>query len=832
MSSLKSLYGNGKPSQNSAIWLWLFAFMLFLAIPSQAQRMDQENVTVSGSVFEKGSEVPLEFATVILKLADSERVFGGIANAKGLFKVEVPPGSYAIRVEFFSFQTIDIDSVRVESDLALPPFFLEEDTETLDEVEIVAERSSMEVRLDRKIFNVGADLTVKGATASDVLDNVPSVTVDADGVVSLRGNENVRILINGKPSGLIGINDTEALRQFPADAIEKVEVITSPSARYDAEGTAGILNIILRKEKAGGFNGIATLNLGYPEEYGLSTSLNYRLKTINFFTNLGYSNRDSPGNASTQTQYFSDDAAYAFTDENRIYTRERENWNLNFGLEYNLSDKTSFTLSVLFRDSDQNQISENVTDGYTDDRELVNTMLRVQDEDEKDRVNQYSFNFFHRFNDKGHELNFDAQLQDNSETESSFITNEETFPQEISMPSEIVISDETQKRVLLQSDYVLPFKNNQQIELGFRYTGVDQETDFKFFNEDPDGEFVVNDSLTNVFFYDEKITAVYGQYGNKFGTSLSVLLGLRMEASDIDVRAVGKEIDSINDKYYINYFPTANLVYEFNENENVSLGYNSRIRRPRSRFINPFPSQSSRTNIFQGNPDLDPTISNGLDAGYYKRWQKISLSTSVYYSHATDVFQFISEDTGRQTEDGIPIIRRTPINIGTEDRYGWEFSVTYTPIKNWRFQTNFNFYNASRDGNYEGQDLSFVNASWFGRFSSKIVLPADIDWQTTLFVRGPREDAQNKREAMAMVNLAFSKDILKGNGTLGFNVNDLFNSRKRIQETTGETFIQQSEFQWRERQWRFSFAYRFNQKKKRQRSRDSFGGDDEGDFGS
>ena len=158
--------------------------------------------------------------------------------------------------------------------------------------------------------------------------------------------------------------------------------------------------------------------------------------------------------------------------------------------------------------------------------------------------------------------------------------------------------------------------------------------------------------------------------------------------------------------------------------------------------------------------------------------------------------------------------------------------MTYTPIRNWRFQTNFNFYNSQREGMYKDQDLSFENSSWFGRFSSKIILPADIDWQTTLFVRGPREDAQTKREIMATMNLAFSKDILKGNGTIAFNVDDLFNSRKRIQETTGSTFLQNSEFQWRERQWRLSFVYRFNQKKQRQRSRDSFGGDDDGDFGS
>ncbi len=810
----------------------LLGLLLLLTDTTAAQRRSAEEVRVRGSVFEKGSNVPLEFATIIFQAPGSEQVFGGIADEKGRFEVELPRGSYQMRVEFFSFKTVTRDELVLSGDLELPPIYLEEDSQQLEEVEIIAEKSSMEVRLDRKVFNVGADLTVRGATASDVLDNVPAVTVDADGVVSLRGNENVRILINGKPSGLIGINDTEALRQFPADAIEKVEVITSPSARYDAEGTAGILNIILRKEKAGGFNGIATLNLGIPREQGFSTSLNYRVNKVNFFTNLGYSDRNSPGNASNQTWYFSEDATYAFTDEDRDYERDRISWNFNFGIEYYLSDNTSLTASVLFRDSDQDQVSKNVTDGYSGQGVLENTMLRTENEAEKDQVNEYNLNFFHRFNDQGHELNFDAQYQDNSEVLNSLISNEETFPDQKDMPSERIESDESQKRVLLQSDYKLPFRKDQQLELGFRYTGNDQNTDYKFYNEVADGIYVINDSLTNDFYYDEKITAVYGQYGNKFGDALSMLLGLRVEASDIDVRAVGKELDSINDKYYVNYFPTVNLVYEFSEDQNVSIGYNSRIRRPRSRFINPFPSQSSRTNIFQGNPDLDPSISNGIDLGYYRRWQKFSLNTSFYYSHATDVFQFISEDTGQQTEDGIPIIRRTPINIGSDDRFGWEFSVTYTPIKSWRFQTNFNFYNSSREGEYEGQDLSFVNTSWFARFSSKVVLPAKIDWQTTLFYRGPSEDAQSKRKGMAMVNLAFSKDILKGNGTLSFNVNDLFNSRKRISETTGATFFQESEFQWRERQWRLSFAYRFNQNKKRERSRDSFNGGDDDEFGS
>ena len=261
------------------------------------------------------------------------------------------------------------------------------------------------------------------------------------------------------------------------------------------------------------------------------------------------------------------------------------------------------------------------------------------------------------------------------------------------------------------------------------------------------------------------------------------------------------------------------------------MGYNSRIRRPRSRFINPFPSQSSRTNIFQGNPDLDPSISHGVDLGYYKRWQKVTFNTSVYYTHATDVFQFISEDTGETTDDGIPIIRRTPINLSTDDRYGFEFSANYTPKKNWRFNASFNFYNSTLDGEYEGVDFGSSFTSWFARGTSKLTLPAKIDWQTTMMFRGPRQNAQSKSEGMFMANMAFSKDILKGNGTLVFNVDDLFNTRKRISETTTDTFTENSEFQWRQRQFRLSFTYRFNQKKQRQRQRGGMGGDDGEEFG-
>ncbi len=812
------------------LYLILFILSHNIAISQQNreyQKRDKTNYEVTGIIIEKNSNQALEFATIIFRPLKGKRIFGGLSDKNGKIKIDIPKGMYTVNVEFLSFKTITLQNIKIDQNKNLGTIILEEDEQALDEIEIVAEKSTMEIRLDKKIYNVGKDMTVKGGTASDVLDNIPSVTVDTDGVVSLRGNENVRILINGKPSGLVGINDAEALRQFPADAIKKVEVITSPSARYEAEGTAGILNIILRQGKALGFNGTATINTGIPTYYGFSSNLNYRLNKINFFTNIGYSNRETLGNANYFNEYFSSNARNPFTEENRVFDRTRKDLNSDFGIEYFITKKTSITGSTLYRNSDRENDVKNITDAFDDNLNLDNINLRIEDGVRNGSVLQYALNFQQNYKNDDHKLTFDFQYQDNNNDEFSLITNEETFPDKIIKPSEKINSENSQQRLLLKGDYVLPIGEKKQFEAGFRSDINDLTTDYRFYNEDANGDFILNENVSNIFVYDEKINALYSQYGNKFG-KLSALFGLRMEATNIDVKIIGEDLDF--NKNYVDFFPTLNLSYEFSENENITLGYNRRIRRPRSRFVNPFPSVSSKTNIFQGNPDLDPSISNGLDLGYYKRWKKITFNTSIYYTYTIDVFQFISEDTGELTEEGLPIIRRTPINLSTNDRYGFEFSLNYTPFKKWRFNTSFNFYNSTIEGFYDGVDYGVVNTSWFTRFSSKIVLPAKIDWQTTLMYRGPSENSQSEIDGIFYTNLAFSKDILKGNGTVSFNIDDLFNSRKRTMETFTDTFNQISEFQWRERQFRLSFAYRFNQKKKRERQRNFDNGSGEENF--
>jgi outer membrane receptor protein involved in Fe transport len=285
-------------------------------------------------------------------------------------------------------------------------------------------------------------------------------------------------------------------------------------------------------------------------------------------------------------------------------------------------------------------------------------------------------------------------------------------------------------------------------------------------------------------------------------------------------------------KNFTGLFPTINLSYELSNSENITLGYSRRLQRPRSFYLNPFPSRTSITNIFQGNPDLDPSYSGLYDLGYLKRFGKFTLSSSIYYQNEKNDSNWVSGETGETVIiDGteLPVIQRTPVNLATNDRYGFEFNLNYSPTKIWRINTDFNFYKSITKGDYNGISFDAENVSWNIRLSNKYTLPGEIDWQTNIDYRGPREDAQNKRSAVFSANLAFSKDLFKEKASVAFNISDILNSRKYKGEIETETFFSNREFQYRGGQiFNLSFTYRFNQKKKPQR--DGRGGGENFDF--
>ncbi|MGY3794568.1 TonB-dependent receptor domain-containing protein [Aquimarina sp. 433] len=799
--------------------------LVFITLASFGQ---QKTIKVTGRVIDKETNDPLEYATIsFINPKENKIVTGGITETNGNFNIEVPASIYNISIEYISFKTVTLTKRKLFTNTNLGTISLGLDTESLDDVVVIAEKTTVEIKLDKKIYNVGKDLTVSGGTVSDVLDNVPSVSVDVEGNVALRGNDNVRILINGKPSGLVGLNSTDALRQLPAESIERVEVITSPSARYDAEGTAGILNIILRRSKLQGLNGAITVNTGFPLQAGVSGNINYRTGDLNFFTTSGYNYREVPGNSLSETRFFNIDRDMnidepdTFLNEERDFDRIRKGINTNVGIEWYINDSSSLTTSFLYRSSDNESNTTNLITEPDENGNILSSNLRFDPEVEDDETKQYSINYNKDFNDSGHKLTFDFQIENSEEIEDSRITQENIST------VELVNTLEKQDRILIQSDYVLPIGEKTQFELGYRGNFNELDTDF-LVEFDDNGNISTDTDLSNNLLFKEQVNAAYTQLGSKTG-KLSYLLGLRVESTRITIDQ--KTSNDLNKKIYTDIFPTINLGYKLTDKQSLTLGYNRRIRRPRSRFINPFPSRSSATNIFQGNSDLNPSYSNVFDLGYLNRLGKLTLNSSIYYNRSTQIFTFIAEDTGDTAIIGdgteVSVIRRRPINLSSSDRYGFEFTLTYSPNRKWRINGNFNAFQNSIRGDFDGQNFDADNFSWFARLNNKITLPAKIDWQTTAFYAGPNENAQTKSEGLLSVNLAFSKDLFKEKASLTFNVSDLFNSRKRRSVSTTETFVTDSEFQWRERSFTLSFTYRFNQKKKRQRSRNNFGGGDE-----
>ena len=807
--------------------------LLFFVLTSTSLLYSQNSeVIVTGTVTDSETNIPLEYATISVFNVNSEDAINGvITDSNGEFSIELSKGNYDFKVEFISFKIKYYRNITVNNPLSLGTIELSIDENILDEIEVIGEKTEIEIKLDKTVYNIGKDLTLKGSSVSDVLDNLPSIEVDIEGNVSLRGNESVRILINGKPSGLVGISSNEALKQFPSESVEKVEVITSPSARYNAEGTAGIINIILRRSKLTGFNGSLSLNSGYPERYGVSANLNYRTKKLNFFNNIGYNTRTSEGSFINETEYYTDQAINNFLNENGVRGSERNSNYLNTGIEYFISDKTSVVGSYVFRKSD----------GFTNNTNNVNQNFnsiskfseRLEKESEIDDTNEFSINLTHDFNKEGHVLTMDYQKEKSSENENGFISNSQLKPILTKYLSEKVNTDEIQESELFKIDYVLPIKKDGQFELGFRRSNQHQDIDYLAKNEDLNGNFINDLNLSNTLLYNEKVNAFYTQYGNK-KNKFSYLLGLRYEESKTTVKQLANNTNNV--KNYNDFFPTLNLSYQIKEDETITFGYNRRIRRARSYFINPFPSKSSATNIFQGNPNIDPTYSNGIDLGYLKRYEKLTLNGSIYYRKETGVFTFISENTGDfvlVNEILVPVLRRTPINLASNKQIGLELNANFNQSKNWRLNGSLNFYESETLGEYMGIVYDSKNLTWSGRLSNNLKLFSSVDWQTSFRYRAPQKTAVSERKASIYSNTAFSKDLLKDKVTLTFKVNDIFETGKWRIESFNENYRSYSESNWRGgRTLELNLIYRFNQKKKETRNSGDYNDYSEGGFGT
>ena len=812
--------------------LFLTLICISYSLSGQRNAGNIPKIKFTGQITDQETQQPLEYATISLRNPNNlDRLQGGITGSDGKFSIEIFPGVYDVIIEYIGFEQYTIKGLVIKSSMDLGKIGLEISSTALEGVEVMAEKTEVEIRLDKRIYNVGKDLTVRGGSVADVLDNVPSVTVDLEGNVALRGNDNVRILINGKPSGLVGISGPQGLQQLPAESIEKVEVVTSPSARYGAEGTAGILNIILKKQELLGFNGNFVANGGQtyakviPSNYGGSANINLRKNKFNIFSTNSYNKSLSIGKVFNENEYFNGDDPSTYLEETRKPERENFSFFSSLGVEYYLKEKTSLILSGFIRDRSGDDYTKNILKSFDNNRIVIDQSELIERETDKDDARQISLNFDSEIDEEGQKLTAVFQYEENKEDEKATIDNS------LRERDEKVNQFENEKRILLQADYVLPIDKDTQFEFGYRGNFSNQETDYQVF-QIKNGNFAINNDLSNVLVYKEHVNALYTQFGKKLD-AFSFLFGLRMEDSKIVVDQ--RTINDYNQKNYTKFFPTVNLSYEFSDTESIILGYSRRISRPRGRYLNPFPSRASIANFFQGNADLDPSYSNTIDLGYLKRWDKLTFNSSLYYQKSTDVFTFIAEDRGEtvlisDNTNGtdfdpveVPVIVRNPINIAQNNRTGFEFTFSYNPSRKSRVFINFNLFNSETIGMHEGIDLSRTNLSWFSRINGKFTIFKDVDWQMQVFYRGPRETAQSKSQGMIFCSTALNKDILKKKGTISFRISDLFNSAMFRSETYTPTFNNDVLYRRSLPSFNLSLTYRINQKNKSQRGSQSRG---------
>ncbi len=790
---------------------------LFACATTAVFSQEKSQYTVTGNVVEKATNIPLEYASITIEsTTNTTNITGDVTDIKGNFSIPVTPDTYKIKVEYLGYKTFTFEPKQITGDLNLGTITIEGDDEVLSAVVIETKRAAVELKLDKRIYNVGDNAIVKGGTASDVLDNIPSVEVDSEGNVSLRGNESVRVLIDGKPSGMAS-NIADALKMIPSESLDRVEVITNPSARYEAEGGAGIINIILKKGSNSGVNGSITANIGDPLSYGSNATLNYRKKNYNFYTNLGYSKNKTFGNSTNESQYFDENGnTTSFVDEYSKSTRNRESFNGNFGFDWNLTDKLTWTQGFTYRKGSGDNPRDLNYSNYDADKNLIYRNIRHTEEKDNSQTVEYTTDFTYKFNDKGHQLYVSGSINKNNDNEDANIATINQVNELLAQ--DVTFAKEDELRRIARVDYVLPFNENSQFEAGYLGNFNEIETKFNINTLNSGGVLEPNDLFKNNLEYIEKVHALYTQYGNKIN-KFGYMLGLRWEATEIDVNQL--ITNDYNNKKYNNFFPSAFLNYEVSNNENLTLSYSRRVRRPRGRMLNPISNYSSSINFFKGNPDLDPAFTNALDFGYMKKWGQLTLNTSIYYNHTTDATQFVRRVDG-VNEEGIPVTITGPVNLATEYRYGFELNANYNPFRWWRINANANLFQVSTRGdysyvNYEGNTVyqNFDNDAftWNGRINSRVTLPTKIDWQTNFMYSGAQKTAQGKVLGVASVNMALSKEVLKDKGTIALNVQDVFNSRKRMYETSIAQINSYAEMQWRERTINLSFTYRFNQTK-------------------
>lgn len=774
--------------------LLLLAFVCSLGIANA--NAQQKGFTLKGSVVDAQSGSPVPYATVMVVSDDTAgRMVTGTTTAEdGRFLIEIDSLNVVMEISFIGYEKKAIREFPKQGpNVDLGVIALAQSSQSLNEVEITAERSMVEFQLDKRVFNVGKDISSTGMGAMEVLNNVPSVNVDIEGQVSLRGNTGVQILINGKPS-VLSDDGSNALGTITADMIERVEVITNPSAKYEAGGTSGIINIVLKKEEKKGFNGSVSVNTGIPGNHSVGVSLNRRTEKFNFFTQFGGGYRSLPRykedlnlNRLTGEEVRSDGVEY----------RNENFYNITLGTDYHINKWNVLTLSGNFALELEDQPSETTFGFYDGNAGLVSQWMREETTSAVNPKWQYDLQYEKQFkSNEDHVLQFS--------TLGSFFGKEQSseFLNTPLLGSEVDANQQTetnfyQADYTFKLDYTNPISKKITIETGGQYDINDVGNDYAVYNL-KNGSWVPDAGLTNNFEYDQKVLGVYGT-GAYERKKWGVKLGARVENTDL--RTLLTNTNEANNQNYTNFFPSAHTSYKFTKLFSMQAGYSRRIFRPRLWDLNPFFNIRNNYNIRRGNPNLQPEFGDSYELTGIFIFKKLSLNASVYHLYTTSLIERVSVVEGN-------VNITTPMNIGTNRKTGLEINGKYTPTKWMTLNGDVNYGFFQRKGQFENQDFGFQDDQWSSKLTAKFQLPAKFDLELTGNYQSGFQTVQGSVSGFAHADAGIRKKLWDGKAILSLSVRDMFASRIRESVMDREDYYLYS-FSQRGRFFTMGFSYSF-----------------------
>ena len=734
----------------------------------------QSPVEITGTIMDSQSNQPIEFATVVVKSNQSgEIITGANSDLGGIFLIRSDSSNVFVEVSFVGYNTRVIENLNFEQGKAdLGSIMMAVDDQLLEEIMVVGEKSKMEFELDKRVFNVGKDISSTGMSALELLNNVPSVTVSIEGDIRLRGSSGVQILIDGKPS-ILADDQTNALGTITADMIEKIEVITNPSAKYEAEGTSGILNIVLKKEDRKGMNGSLSLNTGVPDSHSVGFSLNRRTEKFNLFTQLGFGYRELPRDSESinidrtnNTTVLSEGTSY----RNETY------YNVILGSDYHIDKRNVLTLSgnFAYEIEDQPSYYDFV---YLEGSDPEAEWRREEETEATNPKYQFDLNYSKEFkDDEKHTLLISILGRFFGKDQSSDFINTPIYG-DVFIEQQQTETNFKQADYTFKLDYTDPISEKVTIEAGTQYVLNDVGNDYEVRNLE-DGEWVVVEELTNNFEYDQKVLGVYGTAayeGKKWGAKL----GLRVENTDL--KTVLTNTDESNDQNYTDLFPTLHTSYKVSENFALQAGYSKRIYRPRLWDLNPFFNIRNNFMIRRGNPNLLPEYTDSYEFTGILDLSKASISASLYHRYTTDVIERVAFFQNNVTVT-------TPLNIGTNKMTGFELNAKYEPLKWLTFNGDFNIGGFVREGEFEGQSFDFDGDQWTSRLTTKLTLPAGFDLEITGNFESFYQTVQADIAQNAFLDFGVRKKIIGGKGVINLAVRDAFASRIRKATIDQEDF--------------------------------------------